>query len=280
MSEAIASQLSAGSGRMVDLTWPQRSILRQNGIGPGGAVWNRLDISNAQGAVNSYNLNQNTGWNANIKGRSGATIGATVPGAPNGVQTSFEPMVIQLAKRADPGAPNLAGLDQWGAYRVWMIAAFVNPAAALGAAVDNGLEVTCVGAVTINDGLILQKGTPGLGFRVYDTNKVELIMRPSQAGAVTRVDLLTAADGYDPTQWHMYEMRFIAARANIEAVCKFFIDGVLKATLTWGPGNIMPETNVNYAGFKTQLCSTGGSGVGFTVDYLGFQASRDELNLL
>ncbi|MGH9884111.1 MAG: hypothetical protein ACREBE_01180, partial [bacterium] len=172
MPEAISSQLSAGAGNYYGATWPPRDTYRINGTDPGGVIRDRLGATDPQGATLSYNVNGTRGYNANVNGRAGATIGATVAGAPNGIQWSFQPWVMTFARRGigvTAVPPRLQGIDQFGAYSVMMIASFQNPAGALGAAVDNGLEVTTAGSVTLDDGQSLRLGTPGFGFRVFDT---------------------------------------------------------------------------------------------------------------
>ncbi|MGH9884105.1 MAG: hypothetical protein ACREBE_01150, partial [bacterium] len=151
---------------------------------------------------------------------------------------------------------------------------------ALGAAVDNGLEVTTAGSVTLDDGQSLRLGTPGFGFRVFDTGSLEVFIRPQAGGAVQRQTIrTTAADGYEPGDWHSYEIRCLAANGPVEAIAKFFVDGVLAFSQSWGPGNVMPEINGNQSGFRCHVNTNGGSAVGFTVDQAVFKSARDELNL-
>lgn len=272
-----------GAGRIIDMRWPDDQAFRQNGLAVSLAVKDRIAaVLDIQGAVATYSVNPNNGWNANINGRSGATIGSVNPNAPNGLQYSFHPMVAQIGRRgvgvASP-PPNLAGSDQLLAYRAIMIASFVNPAGAIGAAVDNGLELCTAGGVTIDDGLICQKGTPGIGFRVHDTQSVEAIIRVTQAGALTRVPLLTAANNYQPGDWHAYEIRIIGAQGAAEAQAKWLIDGRVVHTRLWGVGT-MPETNANYSGFKVNIASTGGTQFGLTVSQLDWHASKSEDGLI
>jgi hypothetical protein len=280
MAEAIASQLSGGAGRFVDSYWPIKNNFRTNGNTPSAAIIDRLDRQNSQSATLSNLGNMNAGFNINVLGRSGATIGAVAAGAPNGLQWTFQPWVIQTGLLGNANGPRIT--DQMGAWRVQMLAWFVNPAVTLGTAVDYGLEL-CTAGGTFDDGSCLRLGTPGMGFRVYDTNKLEVFMRATQAGAVTRVDVATAATGYDPAQWHMYEIRIIAANGPTPGAAKFYLDGVLVLTLNWGmqgAAQIMPYSNNNTAGLKVFVVSSGGNAIGFDVDQVNFQAARDELNLL
>lgn len=288
MPEAITSQLSGGAGRIIDSYWPPRDYWRPNGVTPGQFMWTRnLGSATSMQPSASFSVNPNNGFNANVNGRSGATFGATVAAVGNGYGLLFSNWTMHFARRGigvtNP-PPNLRGLDPFGAMRIVMIASFANPAGPLGTAVDNGLEF-CLAGIPVNDqGCILMLGTAGFGFRVYDTDKCEVIVRPVQAAAVTRIDVATAAQGYACSDWHAYEIRIIAAQGGQEAVAKFFIDGVLKLTLSWGPGNVMPETSLwsgtPTAGMRAQIVSTGGFTSGLTVDGVYYHVAKDELNLL
>lgn len=273
-----------GSGRLIDLRWPDDQQFRQNGLAVSLQCKDRLAaVVDVQGAVATYSVNPNNGWNANINGRSGATIGSVNPGAPNGLQYSFHPMVAHIARRGVGVAaipPNLLSIDQLGAYRAIMIASFVNPAGAIGAAVDNGLELCTAGGVTIDDGLILQKGTPGLAFRINNTNSVEAVIRATQAGALVNVPLLNGASGFNPGDWNAYEIRLIGAQGSREAQAKWFINGQLVLSRFWSGAATMPETNANYAGFKVNIASTGGTQFGFTAAQLDWHGSTTEAGLL
>ncbi len=280
MPEAIASQLSAGAGRLIDLRWPGSPIFRKNSINVPAQIYNRagvsVDVANLQDLGNA-----NFGWVADWVGRSGAFIGATAGAAPSGAQWVFQPMVVNAGLRAlGTNPPNLAGLDQKGAYRVAMLASSIINTGALAANVDKGLELCCAGGATFDDGQLCRLGTPGIGFRFNALDRVEAVIRGVQAGPLQRVDLTPT--NYFSTDWHYYELRVIGARGVTDAVAKWYIDGQQVFAQSWGPGNVMPETNAvgPVSGFKTFLPGNGGVGEGYLVEELDFHCSKDELNLL
>lgn len=278
MAETATNQNSVGAGCDIWEVWPNPFGFRQNGADPGQQVYTRAGQLAINASTKSYNINSNFGWNANIAGRSGATIGATVAGAPNGLQYSFQGWRAHPAKRAVIGAPSLFRLDQYGAYSLSMIASFNNPAGALANTIDNGLEFTTAGAGVIDDGQCLRLGTPGVGFRCSGPNTVQAFSRGSQAGAVTIQDVTPA--GFIVGGWHHYEIRLLAAFGETEALCKWFLDGALVYSKSWDAVNSMPETNANWEGLGAQIVTNGGTVAGFTVHQAVYKAARDEINLL
>jgi hypothetical protein len=267
---------------MICSFWPPRGTFRVNGTNPGGVISDRLGQNDPQGALLSYNVNPNQGFNANgFNGRAGATIGSTIGGAPNGMQLTFQPWVVIIGTRGAAGVPSMAGFDAFGAYSIEMLAAFVNPAAPLAATIDNGLELCTSGSIGIDDGCAFLKGNPGFGFRVSDVGTVQAFVRSQAAGAIVQQTLLTtAANGYVPSDWHSYKLVVVGAQGATEAVCKWFIDGILKFSRSWGAAAEMPIINVNTAGFRVNVGTNGGSALGFVVDQIVFRAAKDELNLL
>lgn len=279
MAEAVASALPSGAGCSAWEVWPVPNQFRQNGADPGIGILNKYGLAPPNLATLNYNLNMNRGWNVAVDGRSGATIGATVAGAPNGMQYAYEGWVAHPGKRGIAGAPNLFTIDQYGVYSLQMTAWFVTLPGALAATVDHGLEWCTAGGGTLNDGQMLRLGTPGMGFRVHDTNAVEAIVRGVQAGAVARQTLLTAADGYLSSRWHNYEMRIVAANGPTEALAKWFIDGRLMFSTSWGGAITMPETNGLNEGLKAFTVTNGGNTTGFVISNMIYRVARDEVNL-
>lgn len=272
-----------GAGCDIWEIWPDPYGFRTNGANANLASFTKSGGAGTPGLgggfILTYNANANRGYNAALQGRAGATIGATVAGAPNGMQYSAQGWRSHFARRAIVGSKSLRAFDRLGAFSVSMIALFTNPAAALAANIDNGLQWNTAGNVTLDDGQSLRLGTPGIGIRCGGPQTIEVHTRGSQGGAVTFTNVTPPAP-FDVAKWNHYEIRIIAASGETEALAKWYINGNLVFQKSWDAANSMPETNANVAGLKVDIVSNGGlTNAGFTVHQAIYRGAINEANL-
>lgn len=145
-------------------------------------------------------------------------------------------------------------------FRAWRMTAHMQFSGTPAADSDYGLALLAPASETNADSIIAT-GLPGIAwYRTADGNVSLYISGPS---GVVKTPITTP--GFDPTIFHVYELRMVGAYRGIQAYMRALVDGQNFAYLSWGPSTILPSPNASHGQWKWQLCNLAGASLQLNV---------------
>lgn len=262
--EQTISPILRGAGRALDMSYPAPQLFADANASPGIQWINRQSYESwDQGTITAFGGAASPNWTM-YKGR----IANRMPGSGVSGQFYLTGSTFAILFPQNRSGRTLYNDD----FRCWRICYIGAMDGGVGTG-DTGLE--------IGPGLNydMRVGTPP-GFRLGpgSANDVRLSVRQNGGGAFT-IDQVVA--NVDVTEWNMYEMRFIGATAQNDAVFRAFVNGVQVFSASWGAGTLLPGfANGSSFGYMVGIGNRGTTGVYFAINGLTIQAAPTEASLL
>lgn|SRR5574337_225514 len=232
-----------GAGRMVDVIVP-------NWIGWSGLA-NNGSCRSLQGI--NKNIGANPGNIANVATASFIPVATRAcmqlrsVAAGNYLEyfwTSF--MAFHPALTQDCG--DLSLYDDFAVTRVFAIAKIPAGGDFLG---DCGLQVLQANATLDSFMGAKLQSRAGFAFQNVGANHIQLQVRQTPGGAVTKTVEVANGGTFDQTIFHAYELRFLNATPNSSAKVKILLDGALISTLDYATDPLPTTNGTGAQGFVT-----------------------------
>lgn len=291
MIETVVSAYPPGSGRSLDITWPDYlGVMPANGtaIPLNRVAWGRQGINTPSASIGNNQAQTNTGaggtpgvfaaTGAGFQGRGavqlvpGTTAGATV-----GVRMSLDAMTILPNIGAAGANGDRSNTDDYACWRCFAIIAFPLNNSFGGS--DLGIEWS---AANVGNWQIIGGGAAGFGFQQSAAGTVNFVRRPTVGGALTST-VVRQTSAADLVKWNTYEIRVIGATPDRNAQLKVFVNGNSVLQLDWVNDNLgVPLWSTGQFGYMTSLQAySGGVGAqGLVVQRVRFMAGPTEASLL
>ncbi len=225
--ESIVSPLPQGASRTVNWSYPPSQIavqgttaIGQNLVNRQGTGWQNFFSTAAAGGGGT-----NTGY-THYRGRPAFRFGDT-----GGGQADWAFTGTNFRFSFPQTKPVTSFADDFSCWQFTLVAAFTSGGN------EAGMEI----GPNARMGMIVT-ADPGIGFVVRAANSMSLIACQGGALTVDQQIANVALNGalYDSADWHVYTLRIIGATAATEAQCKAYSDGVLRTTVAWGAGTLLP----------------------------------------
>lgn len=220
MSTALIGASSPGSGRFIDILWPNNFATTQGierlGNGAGAAV---MASNGTVGAGVLY------------KGRWSLPLPFSAVTA-TGLSWSS---AFKLSPPVEKGSGNLLGLDDVGCFRVMVIQAFTGPVTAVGSLMDVGFQLLPGAGM---QGMVKDTWN-GMGFFYTGPNAINYRVRKTKASAPYDYDAVIP--NIITADWNAYEIRYVGPSSVADGVMKAYVNGILVASHAYGAGTILPQ---------------------------------------